>query len=105
MAKRKIVEDERKQAAAAAPDEVAPEVTPAEPETHPHIDATTPHFDPTSEEGFDRPYDQWSNADLKVRAKQLGIVGGVFGHGELIDKIREAERRVEEQEAVAAETS
>jgi hypothetical protein len=30
---------------------------------------------------------------------------GAYGHGELIDKIREVELRLEEQEAATAETS
>lgn len=67
-------------------------------EVHPHIDAETPHVDPTGVADFDRPYDQWSNDDLKIRAKQLGVMGA-NGHGELIDKIRQAELRLEEQEA------
>jgi len=53
---------------------------------------------------FDRPYDQWSNDDLKIRAKQLGVLGA-YGHGELIDKIREAELRLAKQEAATEETS
>jgi hypothetical protein len=85
--------------AAEAPDVIAPED-----EVHPHIDAETPHVDPTGVADFDRPYDQWSNDDLKIRARQLGVVG-VHGHGELIDKIREVELRIAEQEAATAETS
>ncbi len=85
------------------PEVTAAEVTP-EVEAHPRIDAETPHVDPTGAADFDRPYDQWSNADLKIRAKQLGVVGAV-GHGELIDKIREAERRLVEREGVTATTS
>jgi hypothetical protein len=84
--------------------EPTPEVIAPEDEVHPHIDAETPHVDPTGVADFDRPYDQWSNNDLKIRAKQLGVVGA-YGHGELIDKIREAERRLEKQEAATAETS
>ncbi len=72
-----------------------------EPETHPAITADTPHVDPTGVADFDRPYDQWSNDDLKIRAKQLGVQGA-FGHGELIDAIHEAERKLEEREAEAA---
>ncbi len=78
--------------------EQTPHATAPEPETHPHIDADTPHVDPTGVADFDRPYDQWSNSDLMIRAKQLGVQGA-FGHGELIERIREAERRVEEHEA------
>ena len=81
-----------------------PEVIAPEDEVHPHIDAETPHVDPTGVADFDRPYDQWSNDDLKIRARQLGVVG-VHGHGELIDKIREAELWLAEQEAATAETS
>jgi len=75
-----------------------------EDEVHPHIDAQTPHIDPTGVGDFDRPYDQWSNDDLRIRAKQLGVMGP-YCHGELIDKIREAELRLEVQEAATAETS
>lgn len=84
--------------------EPAREVIAPEDEVHPHIDAETPHVDPTGVADFDRPYDQWSNDDLKIRAKQLGVLGAL-GHGELIDKIREAELRLEKQEAAAAEPS
>ena len=84
--------------------EPTPEVVAPKDEVHPHIDADTPHVDPTGAADFDRPYDQWSNDDLKIRAKQLGVVGAI-GHGELIDKIREAELRLEKQEAATAETS
>lgn len=90
-----------------APEQVAepaPEVAAPEEEVHPHITAETPHVDPTGLSDFDRPYDQWSNADLKIRARELGVVGA-FGHGELIDKIREAEHRLAEQEAATAEIS
>ena len=84
--------------------EPTPEVIAPEDEVHPHIDAETPHVDPTGLADFDRPYDQWSNDDLKIRAKQLGVLGA-YGHGELIDKIREAELRLAKQEAATEETS
>ena len=54
--------------------EPTPEVIAPEDEVHPHIDAETPHVDPTGLADFDRPYDQWSNDDLKIRAKQLGVL-------------------------------
>ena len=85
------VEAKPEQAAEPTPELIAPED-----EVHPHIDAETPHVDPTGVADFDRPYDQWSNDDLKIRAKQLGVVGA-YRHGELIDKIREAELRLKEQ--------
>jgi hypothetical protein len=107
MPKRYIGNEHSTDVEAAKPEqgaEPAPEVITPEDEVHPHIDAETPHVDPTGVADFDRPYDQWSNADLKIRAKQLGVVGA-YGHGELIDKIREVELRLEEQEAATAETS
>jgi len=104
MAKRKVTEDERKLEADASPVEETPEVTRPEDEVHPLIDDETPHVDPTGAADFDRPYDQWSNDDLKIRAKQLGIQGTI-GHGALIDAIREAEQKLAEREAETADAS
>ena len=84
--------------------EATPQGTAIEGEVHPNIDADTPHVDPTGVADFDRPYDQWSNHDLTIRAKQLGVEG-VIGHGELIENIREAELRLAEQQAAQGETS
>jgi len=75
-----------------------------EDEVHPNINAETPHVDPRGVADFDRPYDQWSSHDLTIRAKQLGVEG-VIGHGELIEKIREAELRLAKQQAATGETS
>ena len=83
--------------------EPTPEGTALEDEVHPNIDAETPHVDPTGVADFDRPYDQWSNHDLTIRAKQLGVEG-VIGHGELIEKITEAELRLAKQQAATGET-
>jgi hypothetical protein len=85
-------------------EETTAKVTAPEEEVHPRIDAETPHVDPTGAADFDRPYDQWSNHDLQIRAKQLGVVGAV-GHEELINKIREAEHKLVEQEAETAQPS
>jgi hypothetical protein len=102
MAKRKHSTDieERPEQA----DELAPETIAPQDEVHPHMTADTPHLDPTGAADFDRPYDQWSNDDLKIRARQLGVVGAI-GHEQLIARIREAELRIEQQEAATAETS
>jgi hypothetical protein len=102
----KRIRDEHDTDVEANPDQTAglpPEVIAPEDEVHPLIDTETPHLDPTGAADFDRPYDQWSNADLKIRARQLGVVGAI-GHGELIDKIREAELRLADQEAATANT-